>query len=147
MLPLALPFFLNIPTDIPQCLRSQLPEIPLSTGFTFVRKTKKDQTGWSLICCFWCPLWKYCEKDLCLLSAIIQDKDGPNETTVSAGFFLDRLRTLRSELNLPSRPSELGIRREDASILLKKTLMQTRRIKTNPRPIDDELLSFIEKGI
>jgi alcohol dehydrogenase class IV len=60
---------------------------------------------------------------------------------------LDKLRALRGDLDLPSRPSELGVRREAARVLLQKTLIQTRRLKTNPRPIDDELLSFIEKGI
>ena len=90
---------------------------------------------------------KFCEEDLRLLSSITRDKDRPKETTGSAEFFLDKLRALRGDLDLPSRPSELGVRREAARVLLQKTLIQTRRLKTNPRPIDDELLSFIEKGI
>jgi hypothetical protein len=44
-------------------------------------------------------------------------------------------------------PSQLGIKKGDAREILEKTLIQTRRIKTNPRPLDDELLSYIEKGI
>jgi len=31
--------------------------------------------------------------------------------------------------------------------LLNKTLIQTRRIKTNPRPLDEDWLSLLEKGI
>ncbi len=46
----------------------------------------------------------------------------------------------------PFRLSELGIKKQDARTLLNNTLIQTRCIKTNPRPLDDELLSYIEKG-
>jgi hypothetical protein len=42
---------------------------------------------------------------------------------------------------------ELGIKKEDAETVLKKTLIQTRRIVTNPRPLDDQLLEFIREGI
>ncbi len=42
---------------------------------------------------------------------------------------------------------ELGVKKGDARQLLDKTLIQTRRIKTNPRPLDDELLACIESGI
>ena len=48
---------------------------------------------------------------------------------VSAERFLTNIQTLISDLNLPSRPSELGIRKQDARILLKNTLTQTRRIR------------------
>jgi alcohol dehydrogenase class IV len=61
--------------------------------------------------------------------------------------FIDNLVGLINDLDLPSKPSELGLKKEDAPTLLKNTLVQTRRIKTNPRPLDDELLSYIEKGI
>jgi alcohol dehydrogenase class IV len=61
--------------------------------------------------------------------------------------FIDNLVGLINDLHLPSKPSELGLKKEDAPTLLKNTLVQTRRIKTNPRPLDDELLSYIEKGI
>jgi alcohol dehydrogenase class IV len=57
------------------------------------------------------------------------------------------MQELITDLDLPSRPSELGIKKEDARLLLDNTLVQTRRIKTNPRPLDDELLEYIERGI
>lgn len=61
--------------------------------------------------------------------------------------FLDRMMLLIEELGLPARPSELGIGKEDAKKLYENVLIQTRRIKTNPRPLDDELLSYVESGI
>jgi len=54
---------------------------------------------------------------------------------------------LIQDLGFPLRPSGLGVKREDAQIILEKTLIQTRRIQTNPRPLDEDLLSFIEGGI
>ncbi len=91
--------------------------------------------------------FKACEKDLAILAAIMEGKDVLSSPQVSAERFLTHLQTLISDLDLPSRPSELGIKKEDARTLFKNTLIQTRRIKTNPRPLDDDLLSHIEKGI
>jgi alcohol dehydrogenase class IV len=91
--------------------------------------------------------FKMCEKDLAILGATMEGKDMPSSNYVSAKRFLTHLQALINDLNLPSKPSELGIKKEDARTLLEKTLIQTRRIKTNPRPLDDELLSYIERGI
>jgi len=91
--------------------------------------------------------FKACEKDLAILAAIMGGKEGLSSNQVSAERFLTNIQTLIGDLNFPLRPSELGIKKEDARMLLKNTLIQTRRIKTNPRPLDDELLSYIEKGI
>jgi len=91
--------------------------------------------------------FKVCEKDLSALASIMEGKDGLSSNLASAESFITKTQALIRELNFPSRPSELGIKKEDAQALLKNTLIQTRRIKTNPRPLDDELLSYIEKGI
>ena len=91
--------------------------------------------------------FKLCEKDLAILAAVMEGKDGLSANLVPGERFLTNIQTLLSELNLPSRPSELGVNKKDARKLLENTLIQTRRIKTNPRPLDDELLSHIEKGI
>ncbi|MCX5907160.1 MAG: iron-containing alcohol dehydrogenase [Deltaproteobacteria bacterium] len=88
---------------------------------------------------------KACTHDLAILGAITEGKEGSPQ--VSAERFLANLQTLINDLGLPSRPSQLGIKQEDARTLLEKTLIQTRRIKTNPRTLDNDLLSFIEKGI
>jgi len=88
-----------------------------------------------------------CEKDLAILALIAEKKDGLNSNQISAEGFLKKIQGLIRDLNLPSRPSELGIKKRNARELLDKTLIQTRRIKTNPRPLDNELLSYIEKGI
>jgi len=90
---------------------------------------------------------KVCQKDLAVLATIMEGKGVWTDHQVSAERFLTNLQTLITDLNLPSRPSELGIKKQDARTLLDKTLIQTRRNKTNPRPLDDELLSYIEKGI
>jgi alcohol dehydrogenase class IV len=91
--------------------------------------------------------FKACKNDLAILATIMEGKEALSINQVSAERLLTNIQTLISDLNLPSRPSELGIRKQDARILLKNTLIQTRRIKTNPRPLDDELFSYIEKGI
>jgi alcohol dehydrogenase class IV len=91
--------------------------------------------------------FKACEKDLAILAAIMEGKEVLNSQQVSAERFILNIQSLINDLNLPSRPSELGIKKEDAQTLLNNTLIQTRRIKTNPRPLDDELFSYIEKGI
>ena len=91
--------------------------------------------------------FKTCEKDLTILATIMEGKEGGSTHPVSAGRFLIHIQNLISDLVFPSRPSELGIKKQDARTLLNNTLIQTRRTKTNPRPLDDELLSYIEKGI
>jgi alcohol dehydrogenase class IV len=91
--------------------------------------------------------FKACEKGLTILATIMEGKDRLNSDQVSAEDFLTGIQKLIRDLDLPSRPSELGIKKEDARTLLNNTLIQTRRIKTNPRPLDDELLLYIEKGI
>jgi alcohol dehydrogenase class IV len=88
-----------------------------------------------------------CEKNLAILAAIAGKKDGLNSNQISAEGFLTKIQALIRDLDLPSKPSELGIKKGDARALLDKTLIQTRRIKTNPRPLDSELLSYIEEGI
>jgi len=91
--------------------------------------------------------FRACEKDLALLSSIPEKNDGLNSGPFSAETFLAKVQALIKDLDLPSRPSQLGIKKEDAREILDKTLIQTRRIRTNPRPLDDELLPSIEKGI
>jgi alcohol dehydrogenase class IV len=88
-----------------------------------------------------------CEKDLAFLAGVIDEMDEVESTRGSRERFLSNIQGIIRKLNFPSRPSDLGIKKEDALALLNKTLVQTRRIKTNPRPLDEELLSFIEKGI
>ncbi len=90
---------------------------------------------------------KTCEKDMTTLATIMEDKEGRSTHEASADRFLSRIQNLIKDLDFPSRPSELGITRQDARTLLNNTLIQTRRIKTNPRFLDDELLAYIEKGI
>ncbi len=91
--------------------------------------------------------FRVCEKDLALLALISEKKDGLDSNQISAEGFLTKIQAMIRDLDLPSRPSQLGIRKGDARALLDKTLIQTRRIKTNPRPLDSELLSYIEEGI
>jgi alcohol dehydrogenase class IV len=88
-----------------------------------------------------------CEKDLAILASIAEKKDGMNSHQISAEDFLKKIQVLLNDLDLPSGPSQLGIKKGDAQEILEKTLIQTRRIKTNPRPLDDELFSYIENGI
>ena len=87
---------------------------------------------------------KACEEKFVMLANYMEGDDGPNH---SPDRFIDNMLALISDLDLPSRPSDLDLKKEDAERLLENTLIQTRRIKTNPRPLDDELLSDIEKGI
>jgi alcohol dehydrogenase class IV len=84
-----------------------------------------------------------CNKDLAVLTAVMEG----GKEQISAEHFLANMEALIRDLGLPSRPSDLGIKKEDAQMILQKTLIQTRRIQTNPRPLDDDLLSFIEAGI
>ncbi|MFB3886273.1 MAG: iron-containing alcohol dehydrogenase family protein [Thermodesulfobacteriota bacterium] len=90
---------------------------------------------------------KACEKDLASLATIMEGKEVGDPRPVSGERFLIHIQDLIRDLGFPSRPSELGIRKEDARTLLENTLIQTRRTKTNPRSLDDELLTYIEKGI
>jgi alcohol dehydrogenase class IV len=87
-----------------------------------------------------------CEKDLALLAGVVAEIEGSPSHASADDFFL-RLQNLIEELDLPSRPSDLGIKKEDARSVLEKTLIQTRRIVTNPRPLEEELLRYIEEGI
>jgi len=73
--------------------------------------------------------------------------DETASSDVSGEGFLKKILDLIKDLGFPSRPSEVGLRKDDADKLLKNTLVQTRRIKTNPRPLDGDLLSQIEEGI
>ena len=52
---------------------------------------------------------KTCEKDLAILAAIMEGKEGLNSKQVSAEGFVKKIQTLIRDLNFPSRPSELGI--------------------------------------
>ena len=88
-----------------------------------------------------------CEKELATLASVMAKKDEIDSHQISALGFLKKVEALIRDLDLPSRPSELGIKKGDARQLLEKTLIQTRRIKTNPRPLDDELLPCVESGI
>jgi len=90
---------------------------------------------------------RVCEKDLATLASMMRSNDERGSHQISAEGFLRKIEELIRDLNLPSRPSELGIKKGDARQLLDKTLIQTRRIKTNPRPLDDELFVCIESGI
>jgi len=88
-----------------------------------------------------------CERDLALLGSVSEEIDRGALSRVSAELFLAKIQKLIKDLGFPTRPGELGIQKKDARILYEKTLGQTRRIQTNPRPLDEELLSHIEKGI
>jgi alcohol dehydrogenase class IV len=90
---------------------------------------------------------KPCENDLASLDGVTNEIDEAGAPRGSAERFLSNIQVTIRKLNFPSRPSDLGIKKEDARTLLNKTLVQTRRIKTNPRPLGEELLSFIKKGI
>ena len=90
---------------------------------------------------------KVCEKDYAVLGSMMQAGNIAGSPRVPPENLLLNLQELIHEMGLPSRPSELGIRKEDAQRLLNNTLVQTRRTQTNPRPLDDQLLPFIEEGI
>jgi alcohol dehydrogenase class IV len=85
---------------------------------------------------------KSCEKEFSILVAAMS---GGGEST--AGKFLSEIQDLIRGLDFPCKPSDLGIKKEDAQTILEKTLAQKRRLPTNPRFPDDELLSLIEEGI
>jgi alcohol dehydrogenase class IV len=83
------------------------------------------------------------DKDLAVLVAAM---DG-GKAQDSGEQFLANINTLIRDVELPSRPSDLGFKKKDAQMILQKTLIQTRRNQTNPRQIDENMLSFIEEGI
>jgi len=89
---------------------------------------------------------KACEEKYAVLAGYMENGD-QRPLPPSPKRFIENLVGLINDLNLPYKPSVLGLKKADAPTLLKNTLVQTRRIKTNPRPLDDELLSYIEKGI
>jgi alcohol dehydrogenase class IV len=91
--------------------------------------------------------FKACEKDYVVLANIMCGIDETAASNAGGEIFLNKIQDLIKELGFPSRPSELGLSKVDAEKLLENTLVQTRRTKTNPRPLDDELLSQIEEGI
>jgi alcohol dehydrogenase class IV len=86
---------------------------------------------------------RVCERDFSLLADAMKTGRGSG----SAKRFMAEIQDLIRELGLPEKPSELGIKREDARAILEKTLIQKRRLPTNPRLVDNELLSLIEEGI
>lgn len=90
---------------------------------------------------------KVCEKEMAILATIMGGREGVQPNRSSAEEFLGKIKALIHHLNLPLKPSELGIKKEDARLILEHTLIQKRRLQTNPRLLDDELLSYIEKGI
>jgi alcohol dehydrogenase class IV len=91
--------------------------------------------------------FKVCEKDFATLADVMCRIDGTTASSAGGEIFLEKIQDLIKTLDFPSRPSELGLGKEDAEKLLENTLVQTRRTKTNPRTLDDELLSHIRDGI
>ena len=91
--------------------------------------------------------YKACEKDYAILANSMCEIDKTAASSAGAEIFLDKIQNLIKALDFPSRPSELGLGKQDAEKLLENTLVQTRRTKTNPRDLDDELLSHIRDGI
>ena len=87
---------------------------------------------------------KTCKEKFAILAGYM---DGDSGAKSSPDRFIENMMGLISDLDLPSRPSDLGLKKEDAETMLKNTLVQTRRTKTNPRDLDDELLSYIQEGI
>lgn len=83
-----------------------------------------------------------CEKDFSVLAAAM---GGGGSGSVEQ--FMSNIQDLLKELGFPLKPSDLGIKRPDARTILEKTLIQKRRLPTNPRLLDDELLALIEEGI
>ncbi len=86
---------------------------------------------------------KACEKGFSVLAGVLKEGRGSG----SAGQFISDIEDLIRDLGFPSKPSDLGIKKGDARLLLEKTLLQKRRLPTNPRLPDAELLALIEEGI
>jgi alcohol dehydrogenase class IV len=91
--------------------------------------------------------FKACEKDYGVLANVMSDIDEGAASNAGGEIFLKKIQDLIKELGFATRPSEVGLGKQDAEKLLENTLVQTRRTKTNPRPLDDELLSYIKEGI
>jgi alcohol dehydrogenase class IV len=87
--------------------------------------------------------FKTCQQEFSILAAAMRGKGG----TGSAEEFVSNIRNLIRDLDFPMKLSDLGIKKEDARTILEKTLIQKRRLPTNPRLPDETLLSFIEDGI
>ena len=88
-----------------------------------------------------------CKEDFAILGAIMEGKESRPSGEVFSGRFIENLEELIRDLGFPTRPSDLGVKKEDAQMLLRNTLLQTRRIKTKPRPLEDDLLGHIQNGI
>ncbi|MBP1714186.1 MAG: hypothetical protein H6Q42_2389 [Deltaproteobacteria bacterium] len=86
---------------------------------------------------------KACEMDFSFLATVMKVGRGSG----SAEQFISYIEDLIRELGFPLRPSDLGIKKGDARTILENTLIQKRRLPTNPRLLDHELLSLIEEGI
>ena len=88
-----------------------------------------------------------CKDDFATLADKMSESDGTERPDASGNRLLACFRQWIRELGMPSRPSELGIKKGDAEKMLNNTLIQVRRIVTNPRPLDDTLLKYIQEGI
>lgn len=62
----------------------------------------------------------------------------------TAEALVDELRRVRDGIGLPSAFSELGLERSDADALVEATLVQERRLKTNPRAVTADIGDAIE---
>jgi alcohol dehydrogenase class IV len=90
---------------------------------------------------------KVCGKEMAILATIAGEREGAEPNRKKAEEFIGKIEALIRDFNFPLKPSDLGIKKEDAQVILDHTLIQRRRIQTNPRLLDDELLSYIEGGI
>ncbi|WP_455285523.1 iron-containing alcohol dehydrogenase [[Eubacterium] cellulosolvens] len=91
--------------------------------------------------------FKACENDFAFLASVMKDVEGLGLTRESPDHFLFNIQSLVRDLGFPCRPSDLGIKKKDAQAIFDETTIQTRRVRTNPRALDDELLCHIEEGI
>lgn len=87
------------------------------------------------------------EPGLAELAAIMEGKGLRHQGPVPGERFLSHIEKLIDDLNLPSSPAQLGIKKRDGRTLFDNTLIQTRRILTNPRPLDEQLLFLIEQSL
>lgn len=90
---------------------------------------------------------KVCGKEMAILATIAGEREGAEPNRKKAEEFIGKIEALIRDFNFPLKLSELGIKKGDAQVILDHTLIQRRRIQTNPRLLDDELLSYIEGGI
>jgi alcohol dehydrogenase class IV len=91
--------------------------------------------------------FEVCHKAYAFLARVMGEVDNRNEVVPTPEYFLRAMMQLIEDLGFPSRPSQLGITKADGQKLLENTLIQKRRIQTNPRPLDGDLLTFIQEGI